>query len=302
MVFGFRRVKADPVAVVRDDVPAMPATERDRFIFNGKPALGGRPVPFEPKGAALPVFFLHIPRTSGGTVLKYLGKYWGQQAVVQGVEGMLPQLLSRKSETLTTDVVTGHVPLVRWEFFTGSSAYRRVTVLRDPWARLVSHINCIGRYNDGEPIPAGPWEASWRVMADAVARTDFASRTSMERLVRLWSPVEGGFDNLQVRMLLTGSMASMVKALVPRDVERAIQNLETFSVVGLCEDQAGLQRRLGALAGAGKTAPLVAFENAGKPSVLSVRNELAREVLEPWFAADLELYTRAKAIAARQPV
>lgn len=301
MVFGFRRVKAEPVPAVRDDVPDIPRTANERFIFSGKPAIGGRPVPFEPKGAALPVFFLHIPRTSGGTVLKYLGKYWGEAAVAQGVESLLPQLLSRRAETLTTDVVAGHVPLVRWEFFTGSSAYRRVTVLRDPWARLVSHINCIGRFSDGEPIPAGPWQASFRVMADAVARTDFASRASMERLVRLWSPVEGGFDNLQVRMLLTGSMASMVKALVPRDVEKAIQNLDTFSVVGLCEDQAGLQRRLGALAGAGKSAPLVAFENAGKPSLLSVRNDLAREVLEPWFAADLELYTRAKGIAARQP-
>ncbi|MBC2835870.1 hypothetical protein [Paragemmobacter straminiformis] len=285
-----------------DDVPEMPAEAAgERFIFTGKPAIGGRPVPFQPKGNALPVFFLHIPRTSGGTVLRYLGKFWGPQAVVDGAETLLPQLLARRSETMATDVVSGHVPLVRWEFFTGSSAYRRVTVLRDPWARLVSHINCIGRFNDGEPIPPGPWAASWKTMAAAVSRTDFASRASMERLVRLWSPVEGGFDNLQVRMLLTGSMASMVKALVPRDVERAVQNLDTFSVVGLCEDQAGLQRRLGVLAGAGKSAPLVAFENAGKPSVLSVRNDLAREVLEPWFIADLELYTKAKAIAARQP-
>lgn len=301
MVFGFRRFKSAPSAEMRDDVPDMPVAAPERFVVNGKPAIGGRPVPFQPKGDALPVFFLHIPRTSGGTVLRYLAKFWGPQSVTQGAEALLPQLLSRKSQTMVTDVVTGHVPLVRWEFFTGSSAYRRVTVLRDPWARLVSHINCIGRFVDGEPIPAGPWEGSWRVMADAVSRTDFASRASMERLVRLWSPVEGGFDNLQVRMLLTGSMASMVKALVPRDVERAIQNLETFSVVGLCEDQAGLQRRLGTLAGAGKTAPLVAFENAGKPSLLSVRNDLAREVLEPWYAADLELYAKAKAIAARQP-
>ena len=50
-----------------------------------------------------------------------------------------------------------------------------------------------------------------------------------------------------------------------------------------------------------KTAPIVAFENAGKPSVLSVRNEMAREVLEPWYMLDAELYQRAKSIVARQP-
>ena len=59
-----------------------------------------------------------------------------------------------------------------------------------------------------------------------------------------------------------------------------MQNLESFSVVGFCEDQAALQRKLGGLAGI-KAGPIVAFENAGKPSVLSVRNEMAREVLEP---------------------
>ena len=260
----------------------------------------GRPVPFAPTGDVLPVFFLHIPRTSGGTVLRYLARYWGENAIAGGAEGLLPGLLSRRSETLIADVVAGHVPLVRWEFFTGSAAYRRVTVLRDPWARLVSQINWVGRFNDGEPMPQGPETPALRAMAAALGRTDFSSRASLERLVRLWAPVEGGFDNLQVRMLLTGSMASMVKLLSQRDVDRAVQNLESFAVVGFCEDQAGMQRKLGGLAGI-KANPIVAFENAGKPSVLSVRNEMAREMLEPWYMLDAELYQRAKSIVARQP-
>lgn len=296
MVFGFRRAQAayEPALERQpDEVP-------QKFIFTGKPASSGRPVPFTPKGDALPVFFLHIPRTSGGTVMRYLARFWGEAGVVGGAEGLLPTLLSRRAETQVADVVAGHVPLVRWEFFTGSAAYRRVTVLRDPWARLVSQINWIGRFHDGVPFPDGPETASLKTMAAAVARTDFASRGSLERLVRLWAPVEGGFDNLQVRMLLTGSMASMVKLLTPRDVDRAVQNLESFSVVGFCEDQGALQRKLGGLAGI-KAGPIVAFENAGKPSVLSVRNEMAREVLEPWYILDAELYQRAKSIVARQP-
>ncbi len=296
MVFGFRRAQAAHAPALE----RQPDEGPEKFIFTGKPASSGRPVPFAPKGDALPVFFLHIPRTSGGTVMRYMARLWGDQAVVERAEALLPTLLSRRAETQVADVVAGHVPLVRWEFFTGSAAYRRVTVLRDPWARLVSQINWIGRFHDGEPFPDGPETASLKTMAAAVARTDFASRGSLDRLVRLWSPVEGGFDNLQVRMLLTGSMASMVKLLTPRDVDRAVQNLESFSVVGFCEDQAALQRKLGGLAGI-KAGPIVAFENAGKPSVLSVRNEMAREVLEPWYILDAELYQRAKSIVARQP-
>lgn len=299
MVFGFRRSKAGLVTAVGPR--SLDDEGGARASVVGKVAAVGRPVPFAPKGASIPVFFLHIPRSSGGTMLRYLARHWGEASVTAGAEAILPRLLSRRAETLVTDVVAGHVPLVRWEFFAGSTAYRRVTVLRDPWARLVSQINWVGRFNDGEPLPPGVDAGPIKAMASAVARTDFASRGSLERLVRLWSPVEGGFDNLQVRMLLTGSMASMVKALTPRDVDRAVQNLETFSMVGFCEDQGQMQRRLAALAGI-KAAPIVAFENAGKATVLSVRNDMAREVLEPWYVADLELYMRAKAIVARQPV
>lgn len=298
MLFGLKRSKSGLVAAV--EVRTHDAETTDQFIFTGKASASGRPVPFAPKGEAVPLFFLHIPRCSGGTMTRYLARYWGGNAIVSGAEEVLPTLLSRRAETRVTDVVAGHVPLVRWEFFSGSSAYRRATVLRDPWARLVSHINWVGQFNDGVSLPEGPEAASLQTMAAAVARTDFASRVSLERLVRLWAPVEGGFDNLQVRMLLTGSMAAMVKLLSQRDVDRAVQNIEAFSVVGFCEDQAGLQRKLGSLAGV-KANPIVAFENAGKPSVLSVRNDLAREVLEPWYALDAQLYQRAKQIVARQP-
>lgn len=298
MVFGVKRKKSG-LSVV-DGTGTDEPQGGERFIFLPRSQSSTRPVPFAPKGDALPVFFLHIPRTSGGSFTRYLSRLWGEGSVTAGAEAMLPQLMSRRGETCVTDVVAGHVPLVRWEFFNGSSAYRRVTVLRDPWARLVSQINWIGRFNDGEPVPEGPAASSIRAMAAALAKTDFASRPSIERLVRLWSPVEGGFDNLQVRMLLTGSMAAMVKVLTPRDVDKALQNLESFAVVGFCEDQAGLQRKLGGLAGV-KLAPMVTFENAGKPSLLSVRNDLAREALEPWFILDAELYQRAKSIVARQP-
>ncbi len=298
MVFGTKRVKSG-LTVLEGGASAQ-AEREEAPAFTGRAAVSGRPVPFTPKGSALPVFFLHIPRSSGGTVLRYLVQLWGADTIVSGADALLPGLLARRSETQVADVVAGHIPLVRWEFFTGSAAYRRITVLRDPWARLVSQINAVSRYNDGEPFPDGPSGAALRTMAAAVARTDFASRPSMERLVRLWSPVEGGFDNLQVRMLLTGSMSSMVKSLTARDVDRAVQNLESFAVVGFCEDQAAVQRKLATLAGA-KAAPMVTFENAGKASVLSVRNDLAREVLEPWYLFDSELYQRAKTVVLRQP-
>lgn len=267
-----------------------------------QPALIGaipRPVPFAPLGKRLPLVFIHIPRTSGSSFVNHLREIYGPDGVQAEAEAQLPELLARRTgRTVQTDCVAGYLPLMRWEFYEGSAAYRRVTMLRDPWARLVSYINWIDRFNNGAAIPAGHDAGAIHTLADAVSRTDFASRSSIERMMRLWTPVEGNFDNLQVRMLLPGTMAAMVKPLTPRDVDHAVRALDSFALVGFCEEQAVMQRRLAALMGT-KVSTKQFFDNGGKPTVLSVRNELAREVLEPWYAADQMLYAQAKAIWRR---
>ncbi|MES2846024.1 MAG: hypothetical protein V4747_13430 [Pseudomonadota bacterium] len=256
-----------------------------------------RPLPFAPAGRAMPLFFLHIPRTSGGSLVSRLRQLYGDDNVTAQAQDRVMSVALRKSGTMATDCVAGTIPLIRWELYQGTALYRRITLLRDPWARLVSHINWVDRFNNGTPYPDDPAQAAaLRSMAEAVGRTDFASRTSLARFCRLAKQVEGGFDNLQVRMLLTGSMAAMVKPLFPRDVDKALQNLEAFAMVGFCEDQSTIQRKLSGLVGLPARREVL-FENAGKGQTLTLRNDLAREVLEPWFVADLELYNRAKALA-----
>jgi hypothetical protein len=256
-----------------------------------------RQEPFLPAGKAKPLFFMHIPRSSGASLCAWLRRLYGEEGVLDRAER---ELQGRARQPRISDCVAGVIPLMRWDVYPGSEAYARVTVLRDPWARLVSQINWVDRFNNGVPFPeVGPQAEALRSMAYDVAQTDFSSRTSIERFCRLARPVEGGFDNLQVRMLLTGTMSAMVKPLFAKDLDCALQNLKDFALVGFCEEQGAMQRGLATLVDV-PAKPELLFEEAGKPLKLTLRNDLAREVMQRWFAADQELYNCARDIARNQ--
>lgn len=253
----------------------------------------GRIVPVRPEGQKPPIFVLQIPRCGAGSLARFLARIYGADGVVTQAERRLDAVFAGHEAPLVADCIVGAVPLVRWQHFLGTEGYGRVTLLRNPWARLVSQINHLAAIG---PDRAGPAGSSSQVLAQAVADADFTSRTGLERFFNRLRLVEGGFDNLQTRMLLTGTMSAMVKKIVASDVDVALRELARFSAFGVCEEQLDLQRVMVRLTGA-DIAPRPEFEAAGKSIVLSVRNSLAREVLTPWIELDQELYTRAKALA-----
>lgn len=301
MRFGFGFSSRSDVVV--PSVPKAPRTTGGLTVvpvkaaFRAAPAALVKRVPFEPAGRVTPVFFLHIPRTSGASFMSFLRGIFGPDQVTEGTEEMAATILGGRHETVRTDCLTGGLPLMRWQMYRGSDAYARVTILRDPWARLVSQINRLAILG---PDGAGPDGSVARALASEITLADFTSRTGLERFRRRLQPVEGSLDNVQTRMLLTGSMSAMVKPLNLRDVDRSLSNLAEFALVGFCEDQVALQRGLLRLTGQ-QGSPASLFDCTGKAVALSPRNDLAREVLEPLYHYDQVLYTRAKAmIAARQ--
>lgn len=252
-----------------------------------------RPVPFVPRGQVAPLFFLHIPKTSGSSINAFLQALYGEDNFQDHVEYRLPLVMRGEIPTMVLDGVSGHVPLCRWSLYRGSDAYARATVLRDPWARLVSHINWVNRYNIDKPLPPpdSPRAQADHTVAAILRGADLATRPGLEAFRDAVSAVPDfvAFDNLQVRLLLTGSVQAESRALRPQDVENAAANLAGFAVVGFCEDQPRFQRDLRALLGK-PGAPSPIHENEGRAGLLSPANTLAREILAPWFALDQALY------------
>lgn len=243
------------------------------------------------------MMLLAIPRCGAGSVARFLERVYGTEGVVPDAAARAEDIFARKAPPVVADCLVVGLPLVRWLHFAGAGDYPRATVLRNPWARIVSHINHLAEIG---PERAGPAGSSQRALAEEVARADFASRAGVERFFNRLRLIDVAFDNVQVRMLLTGTMSALVKQVTHRDVDVALAELERFVVVGFCEEQLEMQRALLRVTG-GKVTVGAVFEGAGKGSVLSVRNSVAREVLLPLYELDQELYARARAVmGARQ--
>lgn len=254
--------------------------------------------PFRPRGRMAPLVFLHIPKTSGSSCNRLLADLYGADNFIGHAEYRLPGILAGKVAPVRVDGLSAHVPLCRWSLYRGSDAYARVTVLRDPWARLVSHINWHGRFLAGKALPMGRTAgAVWRVVK-ALQGTDFDSRKSINAFmaaVRAESCDFNAFDNMQVRMLMTGPPRVTYRpAIGTAEVAMAVENLRGFALVGFCEDQAAFRARLMALLDRPAPEAGPVRENVGNLRLLSPDNALAREVLAPWVALDQQLYDAAR--------
>lgn len=253
--------------------------------------------PFVPRGRVAPVFFLHIPKSSGSSVNTFLRTLYGPKNFIDHIEYRLPDLLNGKGAPCRMDGISGHVPLCRWSLYPGAGAYAWATVLRDPWARLVSHINWVHRFNIDQALPP-PNSARARANHAVAAILRSARFDTAEEVAQFHRAVSAvpdfvGFDNLQVRLLLTASTRDEIRRLVPEDARRAVANLSRFRIVGFCEDQAAFQRAVLDHMGR-QDPPQVIRENTGIAPLLQADNAVAREVLRPWYALDAQLVEAAR--------
>jgi hypothetical protein len=280
--FGRAVIDLLQASIAADVAPPLPVDPADT-----------RPIAFAPQGRRKPMFFLHIPKTSGSSCNAMLRVAYGRLNFVDHAEVLLPDLLRGLAPTRRVDCVSAHVPMCRWVAYRGTRAYPVVTLLRDPWARLVSHINWVNKFNRGEPLPSGRSGPVVARVAAAIAATDFTRRRQVKAFRDAVMKEEefNAFDNMQVRMLVTGSHRATFKRLEPGDAAQALEMLRSFAVVGLCEDQPGFAAAVGQYMGRRVALPAEPA-NRTRPDdvVLTQDNDMVREVLAGWLSLDHEIY------------
>ena len=253
---------------------------------------------FRPAGERPPLFFLHIPKTSGSAQNAVISDLWGDGALVHAESWFAP-VRNGSAPGQIRDAVSGHIPYASWIAAGMADLYPAATVLRDPWERLVSHINWMDRFNAG--IDPGTHErlspSHARIVA-ALAETDLNSRQGLSALhARLTETGDQQlFDNLQVRMITPERPSGPVG---PDDLARAERTLSGFTLVGFAEDQDAVRAGLERIAGrrASPTGP--DRVNPARSARLSPGNIVAREILAPWHALDAELVVAARHLPNR---
>ena len=257
---------------------------------------------FVPAGHKKPLFFVHIPKTSGSSWNSALAAAYGAENFHKHAEWALPGLLDASKPTIQADGVSGHIPVNKWRHYTGATAYGLITVLRDPWARLVSHINWIDRFNHGKSL-AGQGQQAEKLahVSGLIARTDFENRASLKTFMDQTHDkgLFTAFDNLQVRMLVWGKINAMQGSVSHAYTGAALRGLRQFSGFGFCEDGNVFLNQVTTVLGVTAPVPLP-HDNKGPIKRVHTNMHIARDVLHPWIVHDSSLYRRARALNAER--
>ena len=269
-----------------------------------KPTRTGHPKQdlFVPTGQKTPLFFVHIPKTSGSSWNTSLAAAYGTNNFHEHGEHALPRLLDGRDPSIMADGVSGHIPVNNWRRYPGTKPYGLITVLRDPWARLVSHLNWIDRFNHGKTLDGhGAQGEKIAHVAGLIAQTDFENRASLKNLLDHTHDKGqfSAFDNLQVRMLFWGNGKPMDGSVTNATTTAALRGLRQFAGFGFCEDGDVFLNQVMASLGVAAPAPLP-HDNRGPLKRVRTDMHIARDVLNPWVVQDAVLYRRARALNAER--
>jgi hypothetical protein len=255
-----------------------------RFAVAGIPAVGFRkpdPDLSDRFDKARPLAFMHIPKTSGSAITSGLTAALEAPSVVVGYDhsvfGSYRHLDSIDASIRcriydspacmpqNADLVVGHLA-----FSTLRDAYpraQRLTLLREPCSRLLSHWLFWRQHTDAELAPWGGW-------------ADYARKSRKPLAEFISDPLLAGqTDNLMLRMLL------WPHPLVPEDrfidpvndkrlLRAATERLLKFDFVDIVEDPAFVHRLESWL---GRSFQY-GLENATKPILGPFRSPLHREL------------------------
>lgn len=234
------------------------------------------------------LLFMHIAKTAGTSVNNYFASQYPQELVATHVESDLRWRDDREYVS-RLEFMSGHIGLAQFQRKLDLADYYKVTLLREPFAHLRSHLAWIRRLSDpGETArlerhPAYVRELSGTLrnldLSDAAALGGFVESLDGEALQLL--------DNCQTRYL---SQVASGKSVEAEDYRVAEKSLERFEKVGVTESVDGFLRAI---------ARELQFEKPYDPRPrnvsrshygLDIRRREVRECVYPLVRFDLRLY------------
>jgi hypothetical protein len=239
------------------------------------------------------LFFLHIPKTAGTTIVDTLSSFFPEEARANYIEGLDHK---QRLQLGNRRFISGHlfVEEIKRLPFTGD--FSHCILLREPYARLASHLRFMDRYAtpsfraDYRQMPA-----YLRDVVDRIAEIDFECPNSLGDFfadMSPWSKV--AYDNSQVRFLVDDpGPHNLTRTLNDEVTNEAIDRLFAFDFIGTTENIAAFVGQIARAFGFDSNRQ-IARSNvalAGRP--IDHRDPRIRDVMHDLVKYDCRLYEAA---------
>ena len=264
----------------------------DIYESRSQSRMAGAPFTF----IAKQILFVHIPKTAGSAVNTFVSNKIGKQNTAMYLDRgrMNPETVSRM---LTKRYVSGHLPIHLLQRHLDLSELFLVTLLRDPFDRLISNIAWTRRLAEEEF--AAKFQAlapRMQELALHLKKMDMSDINQMSDFVNTLPPIGmHAFDNLQTRYLATGPVPDQVSRT---QLNEAIEMLSRFDIVGTNEQYDKFLARLCEHADLSYHSGENRRVNVHKERFgLETQNGELKQILRPLYQFDEELYQAATKVA-----
>ncbi len=261
------------------------AGDQKKNLANSPQFLEGPSLSKEKNGKK--VFFMHIAKTAGTTVNKVLSSAFQGDRVITHIES-----IDWKNIPLTEkyDFISGHVRIKEVLNYHDLSDYLIVTVLREPYEQLISHLRWlkhVGSDMNSAFFKSHPQPI--QAVCRRINKVDFSKPEELEKYISNFGKSENIlFDNCQTRYFIKDFNTSK---LSDNHYEEAFKCLDVFDLIGRNSDLDSLYSSLkvkNIRLGLEKNLTL----NVNKKDFgLSSKRKKVKEILFPLIKFDTKLYS-----------
>ncbi len=249
------------------------------------------------KGNQRKLLFMHIPKAAGSTVNAFFASYYRENQYALHIESNKKWQTS-PDELKKLSFLSGHFNLAVSGKKLNLENYYKVTVVREPYAQLCSHLTWIKRLAmPGEEHRLKQHIVHIQTFAKKLAATDFANVAELKILLDSLEEFEIRLiDNCQVRYF---TWIPQAQAVNNTDAQDAIRASAVFDKIGITESIGNFMKEVAQEMKWPVLAVKPARENITQDFYgLNLSDDETREVLQPLIQYDMILYKHVTALLA----
>jgi len=234
------------------------------------------------------LLFMHIAKTAGSSINTYLASHYAKDRHAVHAESN-EQWRKNPAWARNLGFVSGHFNLPHLKRVLGPTGYYKITVVREPYSHLASHLAWIRKLADAcEAKRFAQHPAFVQSFAGKLAKSDLSDPVSISNLITTLEDKEKELvENCQVRYF---SQIAVGEDVCAEDVKNAIEASAEFDLIGTTDRIDEFLRNVAEYM-EWKAPASEVWENVTRNHYgLDASDKNIREALEPLVRYDLELY------------